>query len=103
MCWGAGFLQVAKIRFNRELTWVWSARCGNVHRSQKGVKVVVVIRVCFSVSFWEFLFLTTVREILVGRENGDWDLKARRTSRALGLFPDIWETNVSYLSVGRAA
>ena len=28
-------------------------------------------------------------DLLVGRENGDWDLKARRTSRALELFPDM--------------
>ena len=38
------------------------------------------------------------RDLLVGRQDGDWDLKARRTSRALGLFPDTWENNVSNLS-----
>ena len=37
-------------------------------------------------------------DLLVGRENGEWDLKARRTSRSLGLFPDIWENKISNLS-----
>ena len=38
-------------------------------------------------------------DMLVGRDdNGKWDLRARRTSQALGLFPEIWTNVVKYLS-----
>ena len=38
-------------------------------------------------------------DLLVGREDGGkWDLKARTTSKVLGLFPTIWTDNVSNLS-----
>ena len=38
-----------------------------------------------------------VLELLVGRDD-KWDIKARKTSQALGLFPDIWTDKITYLS-----
>ena len=35
--------------------------------------------------------------LLAGRD-ADWDTKARKTSQALGLFPDIWTDKITYLS-----
>ena len=37
-------------------------------------------------------------DLLVGRDDGGkWDMKARKTSKALGLFPTIWPENVVML------
>ena len=36
-------------------------------------------------------------DLLVGREDKSWDMKARTTSQALGLFPSIWADKVVYL------
>ena len=41
-------------------------------------------------------------DLLVGRnDNGNWDNKARTTSQALGLFPEIWAGQVQNLSARR--
>ena len=38
-------------------------------------------------------------DLLVGRDDSKWDMKARATSQALGLFPRIWEEKFCLLFV----
>ena len=39
-----------------------------------------------------------VLDLLIGRDDPKFDLKARKTSEVLGVFPEIWTSNVCYLS-----